>query len=39
MGAELCGRSEIAADLFAQASAQLGYDLLKLCSDGPADDL
>lgn len=39
MGAELCQRSSVAADLFAQASGQLGYDLLRLCSEGPADEL
>ncbi|MEM6328944.1 MAG: ACP S-malonyltransferase [Planctomycetota bacterium] len=39
MGAELCGRSPAAASLFGRASDLLGYDLLKLCTNGPAEEL
>lgn len=39
MGVELCERSAVARDLFTNASDILGYDLLKLCSEGPAEDL
>ena len=39
MGGELCQRSPAAAELFDRANAVLGYDLLKLCVEGPADDL
>lgn len=36
MGKNLCAR---AASLFEMANQVLGYDLLKLCQDGPEDDL
>lgn len=39
MGGELCQRSGVAAELFARAGNALRYDLLKLCVEGPADDL
>lgn len=39
MAAELCERSIVARELFDQAADVLGYDLLKLCSEGPADEL
>lgn len=39
MAAELCERSAAARDLFSQAADILGYDLLKLCTDGPAEEL
>lgn len=39
MGAELCAGSAAAKSLFDRASEILGYDLLKLCSEGPAQEL
>lgn len=39
MGVALVERSPVAKDLFAQASELLGFDLLKLCSEGPAEQL
>lgn len=39
MGAELAERSPIAKDLFARAGEILGYDLLEICSQGPAEKL
>jgi len=39
MAAELCDRSPVAQSLFDHASDLLGYDLLKLCTQGPAEDL
>ncbi len=39
MGAGLVGRSSIAAELFSKAAGLLGYDLLKLCTEGPAEQL
>lgn len=39
MGAALVERSALARELFAEAAATLGYDLLKLCAEGPADQL
>lgn len=39
MGAELTQRSQVARDLFDQASQTLGFDLLKLCIEGPAEQL
>ena len=39
MAAELCGRSQAAKSLFDRAADLLGYDLLKLCVEGPAEDL
>lgn len=39
MGAELARRSPLARETFAEASQILGFDLLKLCSEGPAEQL
>lgn len=39
MGAELVQRSAAARQLFTQAADVLGYDLLKLCTEGPAEQL
>lgn len=39
MGAELARRSIVAQELFQHAADVLGYDLLKLCSEGPAEQL
>jgi len=39
MGAELCKTLPAAASLFARASAVLGYDLLEVCTNGPAEKL
>lgn len=39
MGAELVKRSSVAARLFERAAAVLGYDLFKLCTEGPAEQL
>src|SRR5687767_3313318 len=39
MGAALAGSSAAAKDLFDRASAALGYDLLALCTNGPAERL
>lgn len=39
MAGELCERSIVARELFDQARQVLGYDLLKLCVEGPADEL
>jgi [acyl-carrier-protein] S-malonyltransferase len=39
MATALVQRSSIAADLFARASSILGYDLLDVCNNGPADRL
>lgn len=39
MAGALCDRSPRARDLFARAADALGYDLLKLCVEGPAEDL
>ncbi|TWT86310.1 Malonyl CoA-acyl carrier protein transacylase [Pseudobythopirellula maris] len=39
MAAELSAELPQAAELFERASQQLGYDLLQLCSEGPADQL
>jgi [acyl-carrier-protein] S-malonyltransferase len=39
MGAELCRTLPAAQTLFDEASAILGYDLLALCTNGPADTL
>ena len=39
MAADLTQRSEDAAKLFAQASELLGFDLLELCKQGPAEEL
>jgi len=39
MGAALCEASPAARELFARASAVLGYDLLAVCAAGPADRL
>jgi [acyl-carrier-protein] S-malonyltransferase len=39
MGAALCAQLPAARALFDRASAVLGYDLLKLCAEGPAEKL
>ncbi|MEX0642935.1 MAG: acyltransferase domain-containing protein, partial [Pirellulales bacterium] len=39
MGAALCAQVPAARALFERASSVLGYDLLKLCSEGPAEKL
>ena len=39
MGKELVARSSVAARLFSDASEILGFDLLQLCSVGPAEQL
>lgn len=39
MGRELCARLPAAQELFDRASAVLGYDLARLCFEGPADEL
>lgn len=39
MGMELTARSPVAANLFAEASKILGFDLQKLCAEGPAEQL
>ncbi|MSR55565.1 MAG: [acyl-carrier-protein] S-malonyltransferase [Gemmataceae bacterium] len=39
MGASLCASLPAAKDLFDRASAVLGYDLLDLCTQGPAERL
>jgi [acyl-carrier-protein] S-malonyltransferase len=39
MGKALCETLPAARDLFAQASALLGYDLLDVCANGPAERL
>ena len=39
MAAELAAESSVANDLFSSASEMLGYDLLKLCAEGPAEQL
>ncbi len=39
MGAELTTRSQVARELFDRASHTLGFDLLKLCIEGPPEQL
>lgn len=39
MAAALCQTLPAAADLFARAAAVLGYDLLAVCANGPAERL
>jgi [acyl-carrier-protein] S-malonyltransferase len=39
MGATLCAQVPAARALFERASAVLGYDLSKLCAEGPAEKL
>ncbi len=39
MAVELCDQFPAARERFAQASEQLGYDLLELCANGPAEQL
>jgi [acyl-carrier-protein] S-malonyltransferase len=39
MAGELCGKLPAAKDLFDRASAVLGYDLLAVCVNGPAERL
>jgi [acyl-carrier-protein] S-malonyltransferase len=39
MGGLVCSQVPAARELFDRASAVLGYDLLKLCTEGPAEEL
>jgi len=39
MGAAVCAKVPAARALFVRASSVLGYDLYKLCTEGPAADL
>ncbi|MBQ7251683.1 MAG: ACP S-malonyltransferase [Kiritimatiellae bacterium] len=39
MGKDLCGASPAAKAVFARASDLLGFDLLALCAEGPAEEL
>lgn len=39
MGAAACGKAAAARELFDRAAAVLGYDLYKLCAEGPVADL
>ena len=39
MGAAVCAKVPAARVLYDRASAVLGYDLFKLCTEGPAADL
>lgn len=39
MGAALAERSSIARDVYSEAKSILGFDLLELCTQGPADQL
>src|SRR5882757_10412754 len=39
MGAAVCAKVPAARALFDRAAAVLGYDLYKLCTNGPADEL
>jgi [acyl-carrier-protein] S-malonyltransferase len=39
MGRDLVARSAVARELFEQAAAVLGFDLLQLCVEGPAEQL
>ena len=39
MGAAVCAKVPAARALFDRASAVLGYDLYKLCTEGPAAEL
>ncbi len=39
MAAELCEEFPAARDRFAEASEQLGYNLLEMCTKGPAEQL
>jgi [acyl-carrier-protein] S-malonyltransferase len=39
MGAAVCAKAPAARELFERASAILGYDLYRLCTAGPADQL
>jgi [acyl-carrier-protein] S-malonyltransferase len=39
MGADLAGVFPVAADIFEKANQILGYDLRKLCVEGPAEQL
>ncbi len=39
MGAAVCGKVPAARALFDRASAVLGYDLYRLCTEGPAAEL
>jgi [acyl-carrier-protein] S-malonyltransferase len=39
MAAELCAEVPAARELFDHAASILGYDLLRLCTEGPAEEL
>src|SRR5262245_56826682 len=39
MGAAVCAKVPAARTLFDRAGSVLGYDLYKLCAEGPAADL
>ena len=39
MGSSLVERSRVARETFDEASAILGFDLLKLCITGPSEEL
>ncbi|MCL6589229.1 MAG: ACP S-malonyltransferase [Firmicutes bacterium] len=39
MGQELCGKYPVAAQTFAEANDALGFDLKKLCAEGPMEEL
>lgn len=39
MGAELASRYSVAADLFERANAIVGFDLRRICFEGPAETL
>jgi len=39
MGAAVCAEVPAARALFDRAAAVLGYDLLRLCTEGPAEEL
>jgi [acyl-carrier-protein] S-malonyltransferase len=39
MGSAVCARVPAARELFDRASTVLGYDLLELCTEGPAEEL
>lgn len=39
MGKDLAERFPVARDVFAEASSALGFDLAKLCFEGPEEDL
>ena len=39
MGADVAGEFPAAAEIFNKANAIVGYDLKKLCVEGPAEEL